>query len=42
MASGCPAPRETFQRFCSDPAYLQLLQHAGVDVVELTGNHLVD
>ena len=40
--SGCPAPRETFQRFCSDPAYLQLLQHAGVDVVELTGNHLVD
>jgi len=38
----CPAPRATFQRFCSDPAYLQLLQETGVDVVELTGNHLVD
>ena len=38
----CPAPRATFQRFCSDPAYIQLLQETGVDVVELTGNHLVD
>ena len=29
-------------RFCSDPKYFELLQSIGVDIVELTGNHLRD
>ncbi len=29
-------------RFCSDPSYYELLETSGVDVVELTGNHIVD
>lgn len=35
-----PVRRE--MRFCSDPSYIELLKHIGVDVVELTGNHLLD
>ncbi len=39
----CPPPDPYESRFyCSDPKYLQLLEDAGVDVVELTGNHNMD
>ena len=40
---GCPPPHYVGDPvFCSDPRYLELLTHLGVDVVELTGNHLND
>lgn len=40
---GCPPPHYVGDPvFCSDPRYLDLLTHLGVDVVELTGNHLND
>jgi poly-gamma-glutamate synthesis protein (capsule biosynthesis protein) len=35
-----PAQKDTF--FCSRPEYAELLTFLGVDVVELSGNHLVD
>ncbi len=35
-----PVRRE--MRFCSDPKYFELLQDIGMDVVELTGNHILD
>ncbi|MCE1255692.1 MAG: CapA family protein, partial [Anaerolineae bacterium] len=35
-----PVRRE--MRFCSDPKYFELLQDVGMDVVELTGNHILD
>lgn len=40
----CPSavPVRKELRFCSSPAYYDLLPFAGVDVVELTGNHLTD
>lgn len=39
----CPPPHYVGDPvFCSDPRYLELLVHLGVDVVELTGNHLND
>lgn len=40
----CPPaqPLRESMRFCSDPRYIQLLQAVGADVVELTGNHLLD
>jgi Bacterial capsule synthesis protein PGA_cap len=40
----CPKPDPWFinLRFCSNPAYIQLLEQMGVDIVELTGNHLLD
>jgi len=40
----CPKPDPWFinLRFCSNPAYIQLLEEMGVDIVELTGNHLLD
>jgi len=28
--------------FCSKPEYLDLLEYVGVDIIELTGNHLMD
>ena len=40
----CPPPnpvREGFE-FCSDPENIRLLELIGVDVVELTGNHIKD
>jgi poly-gamma-glutamate synthesis protein (capsule biosynthesis protein) len=42
--SDCPpaVPARRTSRFCSDPAYLELLTYLGVDLVELTGNHLMD
>jgi hypothetical protein len=37
----CPEPdpnsRSLF--FCSDPKYIELLEHIGADIIELTGNH---
>jgi len=42
--AGCPTPdpwTDSFQ-FCSDPRYIALLEDVGTDVVELTGNHLLD
>jgi hypothetical protein len=40
----CPpaVPGQRISRFCSDPAYMELLTYLGVDIVELTGNHLMD
>ena len=40
----CPPanPLRREARFCSDPRYLGLLQEIGTDVIELTGNHLLD
>ncbi len=39
----CPPPDPYQNRFyCSDPKYLGLFEDAGVDVVELTGNHILD
>jgi hypothetical protein len=40
----CPSarPLRSEMRFCSDPRYLALLTGIGTDVVELTGNHLLD
>jgi len=42
--SKCPPaiPLRKEMRFCSDPAYIQILNNLGVDIVELTGNHLLD
>jgi hypothetical protein len=39
--SGCPPQAET-RSFCAKPEYLESLRLAGVDVVELTGNHNLD
>ena len=42
--ANCPIPNpwtESLQ-FCSNPAYIALLEDVGVDIVELTGNHLLD
>jgi len=40
----CPPalPMRGGQRFCTSPRYVEFLKLAGVDVVELTGNHLLD
>lgn len=39
----CPPPNPYENRFyCSDPKYIGLFDLAGVDVVELTGNHILD
>lgn len=40
----CPAPDiySTDMRFCSAPENLALLENVGVDLVELTGNHVAD
>jgi poly-gamma-glutamate synthesis protein (capsule biosynthesis protein) len=42
--TGCPDPRpdQTALVFCSDPKYIDLLLDVGIDVVELTGNHVAD
>ena len=37
-----PLPIRAGGRFCAQPEFLELFIHAGVDVVELTGNHLND
>jgi poly-gamma-glutamate synthesis protein (capsule biosynthesis protein) len=40
----CPKPDPWFinLRFCSNPEYIRLLEEMNVDIVELTGNHLLD
>ena len=40
----CPTPDIYTESlfFCSKPGYIALLEDAGTDVVELTGNHLLD
>ncbi len=40
----CPKPDPWFinLRFCSNPDYIPLLEEMSVDIVELTGNHLLD
>ncbi|NMB89358.1 MAG: hypothetical protein GYA17_13440, partial [Chloroflexi bacterium] len=40
----CPDanPYQDNLMFCSKPEYIQLLEDVGVDVVEMTGNHLMD
>jgi len=40
----CPPAVPVFResRFCSNPRYLDFLKSIGVDVIELTGNHLFD
>ncbi len=42
--SACPPakPLRKEMRFCSDPDYIGLLTSFGTDVIELTGNHLLD
>ncbi len=42
--SGCPTPDiwSSSLQFCSNPAYIALLDDIGVDLVELTGNHEMD
>ncbi len=42
--AGCPTPDPFTNslQFCSDPRYIALLEDVGTDVVELTGNHLLD
>jgi len=41
---GCPPQAIDTKglKFCSDPSYMALLSYVGTDVVELTGNHLID
>lgn len=39
----CPPPDPLQNRFyCSDPRYIGLLDDVGVNVIELTGNHVMD
>ena len=39
---GPPNPVQEGLLFCSDPRYIELLEHISVDVVEMTGNHIAD
>jgi poly-gamma-glutamate synthesis protein (capsule biosynthesis protein) len=39
---GPPNPVQEGLLFCSDPRYIELLEYIGVDVVEMTGNHIAD
>lgn len=40
---GCPPPQpRSGVVFCSHPRYAELLTYIGTDIVELTGNHLID
>jgi len=43
FAENCPPPADYFNMvFCSNPRYIELLEDVDIDVVELTGNHLLD
>jgi hypothetical protein len=44
FSQDCPPPDPTpgMYRFCSDPRYIDLLEYIGTDIVELTGNHVLD
>lgn len=37
-----PGPDRADMRFCSSPKYIQLLEAVGANIVELTGNHILD
>jgi hypothetical protein len=41
---GCPKPdpKQEGLVFCSNPKYIELLEHIDTDIVELTGNHFED
>ncbi len=44
FAQDCPPP-DAYQQnvvFCSNPAYMELLEYIGTDIVELTGDHFAD
>ncbi len=42
--TNCPpaVPFRTQARFCSAPKNIELLEYVGADIIELTGNHLMD
>jgi hypothetical protein len=44
FAQNCPPPDPApgMYKFCSDPRYIDLLEYIGTDIVELTGNHVMD
>ncbi len=43
FAENCPPPSNYYTMvFCSNPDFIELLEDIDVDVVELTGNHLLD
>jgi poly-gamma-glutamate synthesis protein (capsule biosynthesis protein) len=43
FAEDCPPPVSyTTLTFCSNPSYIEVLEAADIDIVELTGNHLLD
>ncbi len=44
FSQDCPpaVPVRTDWNFCSDPAYIELLEYIGADIIELTGNHVMD
>jgi len=42
FVEGCTGARDSSLVFCSKPEYFELLEYVGMDVVELTGNHMND
>jgi hypothetical protein len=43
FAENCPPPGDYYTLvFCSNPRYIELLESVDIDVIELTGNHLLD
>lgn len=40
----CPPPKKYLDnlQFCSRPEYIELLEYVGADIIELSGNHLLD
>ncbi len=43
FAENCPPPADyTTMVFCSNPRYIELFEDTDIDVLELTGNHLLD
>jgi hypothetical protein len=43
FAEGCPAPAcNESVVFCANPRYIELIEDVDIDVIELTGNHLLD
>ncbi len=44
FSEDCPpaVPVRTDWNFCSDPSYIELLKYIDADIIELTGNHIMD
>jgi len=44
FAANCPPPDPVQENliFCSSPERIELLEYVGADIIELTGNHLLD